>query len=68
MPPINDVTYDISMEEISHKMTQEEVSLYDDIELVCTEKSKAVGKHFSNKRRNLLFSSEEKATILNKQC
>ena len=49
-------------------MTQEEVSLYDDIELVCTEKSKAVGKNFSNKRRNLLFSSEEKATTLNKQC
>ena len=26
-----------------------------------------MGKSFSNKRRNLLFSLEEKATILNKQ-
>ena len=67
LPPINDTTYDISMEEISHKMTQNEVPFYDDIELVCTEESKTVGKIFSNKIRNLLFSSEEKATILNKQ-
>ena len=67
MPPINDATYDISMEEISHKMTQDEVPLCDDIEPVCTEESKVVGKSFSNKRRNLLFSSEEKVTILNQQ-
>ena len=67
MPPINDATYDISMEEISHKMTQDEVPLCDDIELVCTGESKVVGKSFSNKRRNLLFSSEGKATVLNKQ-
>ena len=67
MPPINDATYDISMEEISHKMTQDEVPLCDDIELVCNGESKVVGKSFSNKRKSLLFSSEEKATILNKQ-
>ena len=30
LPPINDDTYDISMEEISHKMTQDEVPLCDD--------------------------------------
>ena len=51
------------MEEISHKMTQDEVPLCDDIELVCTGESKVVAKSFSNKRRNLLFSSEEKATF-----
>ena len=48
-------------------MTQDEVPLCDDNELVCTGESKLVGKSFSNKRRNLLFSLEEKATILNKQ-
>ena len=67
LPPINDATYDISMEEISHKMTQDEVPLCDDIELVCTGESKVMGKSFSNKRRNLLFSSEGKTTVLNKQ-
>ena len=67
MPPINDATYDISMEEISHKITQDEVPLCDDTELVCTTESKVVGKSFSNERRNLLFSSKEKATILKKQ-
>ena len=30
-------------------------------------RSKEVGKSFSNKRRNILFSSEEKATYLNKE-
>ena len=40
LPPINDVTYDISMEDISHKMTQDEVPLCDDIELVSLEKVK----------------------------
>ena len=48
-------------------MTQDEVPLCDHIELVCTGESKVVGKSFSNKRSNLLFSSEEKSTILNKQ-
>ena len=48
-------------------MTQDEVPLCDHIELVRTGESKVVGKSFSNKRSNLLFSSEEKATILNKQ-
>ena len=67
MPPINDATYDISMEEISPKMTQDKVPLCDNIELVCTGESKASGKSFSIKRKNLLFSSEEKATILNTQ-
>ena len=55
------------MVEISHKMTQDEVPICNDIELVCTGESKVVGRSFSDKRRNLLFSSEEKATILNKQ-
>ena len=55
------------MEEISHKMTQDEVPICNDIELVCPGQSKVVGRSFSDKRRNLLFSSEEKATILNKQ-
>ena len=36
-------------------------------EKVGTGESKVVGKSFSNKRRNLLFSLEENATILNKQ-
>ena len=67
MPPINDATYDISMEEISPKMTQDKVPLCDNIELVCTGESKVRGKSFSIKRKNLLFSSEEKATILNTQ-
>ena len=40
LPPINDVTYDISMEDISHKMTQDEVPLCDDIELVSLKKVK----------------------------
>ena len=48
-------------------MTQDEVPLCDHTELVCTGESKVVGKRFSNKRSNLLFSPEEKATILNKQ-
>ena len=48
-------------------MTQDEVPLCDHIELVRTGESKVVGKSFSNKRSNLLFSSEEKSTILNKQ-
>ena len=47
-------------------MTQDEVPLCDHTELVCTGESKVVGKSFLNKRSNLLFSSEEKATILNK--
>ena len=63
LPPINNVTYDISMEEISQKMTQDKVPPCVDIELVCIEESKVVGKSFSNKRRDLLFSSEEKAAI-----
>ena len=67
LPPVNDVTYDISMEEISHKMLQDEVPPSDYIELVCTRESIVVAKGFPNKRTNLLFSSEKKATILNKQ-
>ena len=67
LTPTNDATYDISTEEISHKMAQDEVPLCDDIEPVCSGESKVVGKSFSNKRRNLFISSEEKATILNKQ-
>ena len=66
LPPVNDVTYDISVEDMSHKMTQDEVPLCDDIELVFTGESKVMGKSFSNKRRNISFSSEEKATISNK--
>ena len=50
LPLIIDVTYDISMEEISHKMTHDEVPLCDYIELVCTGESKVVGKRFSNKK------------------
>ena len=65
--PINDVTYDISMEEISHKMPQDEVPPSDYIEQVCTGESIVVAKSFSNKRTDLLFSSEKKATILNEQ-
>ena len=67
MPTINDATYYISMEEISHKMNQNEVPLCDNIELVCTGESKVVGKNFSNKRGNLLFFSEEKVNVLKKQ-
>ena len=64
VPPINNVTYDTSsMEEISQKMAQDKVPPCVDIELVCIEESKVVGKSFSNKRRDLLFSSEEKAAI-----
>ena len=63
LPPINNVAYDISMEEISQKMTQDKVPPCVDIKLVCIEESKVMGKSFSNKRRDLLFSSEEKAAI-----
>ena len=63
LPPINNVTYDISMEKISQKMTQDKVPPCVDIKLVCIEESKVMGKSFSNKRRDLLFSSEEKAAI-----
>ena len=51
------------MEEISQKMTQDKVPPCVDIKLVCIEESKVMGKSFSNKRRDLLFSSEEKAAI-----
>ena len=63
LPPINNVTYDISMEEISQKMIQDKVPPCVDIKLACTEESKVMGKSFSDKRRDLLFSSEEKAAI-----
>ena len=54
------------MKEISYKMTQD-IPLCAGVELICTGESTVVGKSFSDKRRNILFSSEEKATILNKQ-
>ena len=64
MPPINHATYDISMEEISYKMTQD-IPLCDGVELICTGEIKQ--ESFLDKRGNILFSPEEKATILNKQ-
>ena len=51
------------MEEISQKMIQDKVPPCVDIKLACTEESKVMGKSFSDKRRDLLFSSEEKAAI-----